>query len=138
VGILVGIGLWWLGMPFVLSLAFIAFVLEFIPTVGSVLSAAPAVLIAFTQSPSMALWVMLFYLVLQALEGNLLMPLIQQTVSRLPPALSLLIILIMGTLFGFLGLLVATPLLAVVIVLVKMLYLEGMLGQEVQLETGQA
>jgi predicted PurR-regulated permease PerM len=133
IGVLVALGLWWLGMPFVLSLAFIAFLLEFIPTVGSFLSAAPAVLIAFTQSPTMALWVLLFYLVVQTVEGNLLMPLIQQRVVHLPPALTLLTILIMGTLFGFLGLLVATPLLAVILVLVKMLYLEDTLGQKIQL-----
>jgi predicted PurR-regulated permease PerM len=133
IGVLVALGLWWLGMPFVLSLAFIAFLLEFIPTVGSFLSAAPALLIAFTQSPTMALWVLLFYLVVQTVEGNLLMPLIQQRVVHLPPALTLLTILIMGTLFGFLGLLVATPLLAVILVLVKMLYLEDTLGQKIQL-----
>lgn len=132
VGVIVGVGLWLLGIPFALTLAFLAFLLEFIPIVGPFLSAIPGILIAFTQGWTEALWVTLFYLVVQQLEGNLIMPLIQQRIVHLPPALALLAVLVMGTFFGFVGLLVATPLLAVVIVLVKMLYLKDTLGQKVE------
>jgi predicted PurR-regulated permease PerM len=132
VGVVVGVGLWLLGVPFALTLAFLAFLLEFIPIVGSFLSAVPGVLIAFTQGWTQVIAVTVFYLVVQQLEGNLLTPLIHQRVVQLPPALTLIAVLIMGTFFGFVGLLVATPLLAVVMVLVKMLYLKDTLGQKVE------
>jgi predicted PurR-regulated permease PerM len=132
VGVVVGIGLWLLGIPFALTLAFLAFLLEFIPIVGSFLSAVPGILIAFTQGWTQVIAVTVFYLVVQQLEGNLLTPLIHQRVVQLPPALTLIAVLIMGTFFGFVGLLVATPLLAVVMVLVKMLYLGDTLGQSTQ------
>jgi predicted PurR-regulated permease PerM len=132
VGVVVGVGLWVLGIPFALTLAFLAFLLEFIPIVGSFLSAVPGVLIAFTQGWTQVIAVTVFYLVVQQLEGNLLTPLIHQRVVQLPPALTLIAVLIMGTFFGFVGLLVATPLLAVVMVLVKMLYLGDTLGQSTQ------
>jgi predicted PurR-regulated permease PerM len=133
IGVVVGVGLWLLGLPFALTLAFLAFLLEFIPIVGSFLSAVPGILIAFTQGWTQVIAVTVFYLVVQQLEGNLLTPLIHQRVVDLPPALTLVAVLIMGTFFGFVGLLVATPLLAVVMVLVKMLYLKDTLGQKVEL-----
>jgi predicted PurR-regulated permease PerM len=126
------VGLSLLGMPFALTLAFLAFLLEFIPIVGPFLSSVPGILIAFTQGWTQVVAVTLFYLVVQQLEGNLITPLIQHRIVHLPPALTLISVLIMGTFFGFVGLLVATPLLAVVMVLVKMLYLNDTLGQKVE------
>jgi predicted PurR-regulated permease PerM len=132
VGALTGLGLWLIDMPLALALAIIAGLLSFIPFVGPVLSAAPAVLIALAEDPLMALWVVVIYIVIQLLEGNLITPQIEQRAVSLPPAVLLTSQLLMGVLLGFLGLLLATPLVVVVIVLTQMIYVQGMLGDPVR------
>ena len=79
----------------------------------------------FLDSPEKALTVGLAYLVIQLLEEHLLIPLLMKDGIDLPPALTIVAQAVMALLFGFLGLMVAVPLLAVVIVPVKMLYIEG-------------
>ena len=128
VGLITGIGLMVLGTPFALTLALLAGFFELIPFVGPILAAIPAVLVGLTESPWQALYVALLYLIIQQLEGNLITPLVYKHTVALPPVLTLAAVLIMGTLFGFLGLLVATPLLAVVVVLVRTLYKQDVLG----------
>lgn len=133
VGLLTALGLWLLGMPLVLVLAVIAFLMEFVPIIGPWLAAAPAILIALTQGSSQVLWVALLYFLIQQLEGNLILPLVQERAVDLPPALTLLAVFIMGALFGIIGVLVATPLLAVILVLIKMAYVHDVHGDEVKL-----
>lgn len=133
VGLVVGVGLWLLGVPLALSLGFLAGFLEFIPYVGPVLAAAPALLLAFAREPELALYVLLLYVGVQQFEGDLLTPIIQEVAVDLPPVVTLVATFVMGALFGMLGLLVATPLAAVVMVLVRMLYLEDVLGDTVDL-----
>lgn len=128
VGLLTGIGLMVLGMPFALTLGLLAGVLELIPFVGPILAAIPAVLVAFTEGPWRAVHIALFYLVIQQLEGNLIAPLVYKRTIALPPVLMLAAVLVMGTLFGFLGLFVAAPLLAILLVLVRTLYKQDVLG----------
>lgn len=132
VGIVTGVGLWILGIPLALLLGVFSGFLEFIPIAGPILSAVAPILIAFTIGPMRAVYVTLFYLVVQQLEGNLLTPIVQHKVVSLPPALTLTAVLVMGVLFGPLGVLVATPLAVVVFILVKMLYLEDILGSHRQ------
>ncbi|MBF2003851.1 MAG: AI-2E family transporter [Synechococcales cyanobacterium C42_A2020_086] len=127
VGIVVSLGLWILNVPLALVLGIIAALLEFIPVVGPVLAAVPGILIAFTLGLMPAIYVALFYLVVQQLEGNVLTPIVQQQVVSLPPVLGLSTVLAMGILFGVLGILVATPLTVVIFILVRMLYLRDML-----------
>ncbi|MBE9158732.1 AI-2E family transporter [Nodosilinea sp. LEGE 06152] len=123
VGLVTSLGLGLLNIPLALVLGLIAALLEFIPVLGPVLAAVPGILIAFTLSPVKALYVALFYLVLQQLEGNILTPIVQQRVVSLPPALGLSAVLAMGIVFGILGVLVATPFTVMVLITVRMLYL---------------
>lgn len=123
--------LWFLGVPLALVLGFIAGLLDFVPWVGPIAASIPAVLLAFTLGPTKALYVALAYLVIQQLEGNLVMPIVQHHAVSLPPVLVLLALTGFGLLFGILGILLATPLLVVAMVLVNKLYVEHGLGEEV-------
>ena len=136
IGTIVGLGLWFLGVPFALGLAFIAFVFEFIPTIGPWLAGVPAVLMALSQGPTTALWVIGLFFLVELLEGNVILPLIQRRTVDLPPALTLFAIFLLGSLFGLVGVLVAAPLAALTLVLVKMLYLRDALGDSVELPSG--
>jgi predicted PurR-regulated permease PerM len=124
VGLITGIGLWLLNVPLALSLGLIAGLLEFVPFLGPILSAIPALLVAFTQDGWTPLYVLLLYLAIQQVEGNVLMPVIQKWAVSLPPALGLLGVVIFGLLFGLLGVLFATPLMVVVMVFVQKLYVD--------------
>jgi len=117
-----------IGVQGALALALIAGLLEFIPTLGPLLSGALATAMAFLDSPGKALWVLLAVIIIQQLEGNLLIPWLMKGALDLPPALTLVTQAMMAVLFGFTGMLVAVPLLAAVIVPVRMLYVEDHLG----------
>ena len=130
IGVMVGIGLWTLGIPMALGLAILAGLLEFVPYIGPFLAAVPAVLIAFAQSPLDALYVLLLYWGVQQCENWALVPLIQKWTVELPPALAILSLVIFGVLFGIPGIIVAAPLMIVVMILVQKLYVEGMLGDK--------
>lgn len=133
VGLLTTLGLMLLGMPLAPVLGLLAAVLEFIPFFGPILAAVPAILLAFVEGPSQALYVALFYLVIQQLEGNLITPLAQKREASLPPVITLTAVVAFGILFGPLGIIVATPLALVLLVLVKMLYVEDVLGTPTRL-----
>jgi predicted PurR-regulated permease PerM len=124
VGCLTGLGLWALDVPFALSLAVIAGLLEFVPFIGPIVAAIPALLVGFAHSPTTALYVALLYLAIQQLEGYLLTPLVQRWAVSLPPAAAVLAVLLAGVLIGVPGLLFAVPLFVVVRVAVEKLYLE--------------
>jgi len=133
VAVLTGIGLWLLGIPSALSLGVIAGLLSFIPNLGPVLSVLPAFAVAVSESFSMVLWVGLLYLGIQTVESYLITPLIQRKAVSLPPVYTFMFQLSMGVLFGMLGLLLATPLGVVVLVLVKMLYIQDTLRESTTL-----
>lgn len=133
IGILTWVGLIILGIPSAAALAFFAMLVTFIPNLGPVLSAVPAVLIAWLQGPMMAVYVIVLYTVVQFIETYLVTPFIQRKAIRLPQALILTVQLAMGFAFGILGLLLATPLALVVLVLVQMLYVEDILEDKVKL-----
>ncbi len=111
-------------MPLALSLATIAGLLEFVPFVGPILAAIPAILIAFTHDQATALYVALLYVAIQQLEGYVLMPLVQRWAVALPPALGALSVVVFAVLFGLPGVFFAVPLTIVAMVLVRELYLE--------------
>ena len=129
IGVLTTLGLWLLGIPLALSLGLIAGLLSFIPNVGPILSVIPAALLGLMQSPQVALYVLLLYVGIQVVESNLLTPLVEQRTVYLPPALTLLAEVLFAVLIGGLGLLLAAPLTATALVLVKMLYIEDTLGE---------
>ncbi len=131
VGIVVGVGLSILGVPLALVLGLIAGLLEFIPVVGPILAGIPATLVALIQDPILGLYALIFYVVVQQLEGNVLTPIVQQKMVSLPPALTLTAILAMGLLFGPIGVLLATPVAVVFFILVRQIYLRDILGTPV-------
>lgn len=133
-GTLTALGLWFLGVPLALSLGILTALFNFIPNIGPFLAAAPAILIAFTQSPTQALYTAILFLIVQNLEGFVLTPLVQQRAVSLPPVLIISAQLLLGILFGFLGVLLAVPITAVVFVLIKMLYVEDLLGNQVKVK----
>jgi predicted PurR-regulated permease PerM len=115
-----------------LALGVIAGLLEFIPTIGPILSAIPAVAMGFIDSPQKALTIAVAYIGIQFLENHILIPVLMKGGVDLPPALTILAQALATLLFGFLGLMVAVPLMAASMVAVKMLYVEGVVGDPVQ------
>jgi predicted PurR-regulated permease PerM len=113
VGVLVYIGLSLLGIRFALLLAIIAGILELVPYIGPVLSAIPAVILAFFQMPILALWVLILYIIIQQLENYLLVPVIMKKVVGLNPVVVIIALLIGGKLLGILGIILAVPAAAV-------------------------
>ena len=134
IGVVSTIALLLLGVKAAVALGVIAGLLEFVPTVGPILAAVPAIAMGFLDSPEKALYVGLTYLVIQQLEGHVLIPMLMKEGMDLPPALTIVAQAVMALLFGFLGLMVAVPLLAAVIVPVKLLYVEGVLGDPVYVD----
>lgn len=128
IGVLVWVGLALLGTPLPLMLGLIAGLLEFIPIVGPFLAAIPAVLVAFTKGSTHVLLVLGLYTAIQQVESYLVTPIVQRYGTSLPPVLTLLATVAFGILFGALGIVVATPLMLTVYVLVKLLYVEDVLG----------
>ncbi len=127
VAMLVCGGLLILDVPLAPTLALLAGLFNFVPYVGALAGAVPAILVALTESPTLALWVALLFLCVQLLEGNVIAPLIQRRTIALAPALTILSQTILGTVFGILGLVVATPLTAAMVTAVRMLYVENVL-----------
>lgn len=113
------------------ALGLIAGLLEFIPTIGPIISAIPAIAMAFLDSPEKALIVTAAYVGIQFLENHLLIPMLMKGGVGVPPVLTILGQALFTLLFGFLGLLVAVPLLAATMVVIKLLYVEGVVGDDV-------
>jgi predicted PurR-regulated permease PerM len=131
VGVLTWLFLMLLGVPLSITLGLLAGLLDFIPNIGPFLAGIPAVLIALTVSPTVALYVLIFYFVVQSLESYVLTPILQQKTVKLPPAITVVAQVLLGVLIGGIGLILASPLAAVAFVLVRMLYLEDTLGERI-------
>jgi predicted PurR-regulated permease PerM len=127
IGLVVTLGLWAIGVPYALALGLFAGLVEFIPYLGPILSAGVALLVALGTEPKLVLWTLGLFIVVQQLENNVLQPLIQKSRVEIPPVLLIVVLFGMGLLFGVPGVLVATPLLAVVMVIVRRVYVERML-----------
>ena len=113
------------------ALGILAGLFEFIPTVGPILSALPAIAMGFLDSPEKALYVAFAFWGIQFAENHLLIPLLMKGGVDVPPVLTILSQALMALLFGFIGLMCAVPLLAAVLVAVKMLYVEDVVGEKV-------
>lgn len=130
VGIATTVGLILLDMPLALALGGMAFLFEFVPYLGPLLAALPAVLVALAVGPVETFYVILLYLGIQTVESYVLSPLVDQRSVSIPPVLTLFSQVLLGTSsLGILGVFIATPLTAVIMVLVKMLYIEDWLGE---------
>ncbi len=131
VGTLSGIGLALLGVPLASTLGVVAALCNFVPYVGALAGAVPAVFVALGQGGRPALWVVVLYCGVQTLEGYVIAPLIQRRTVSLPPVLTILSQTMLGTLFGPMGLILATPLVAAGTVAVRRVWVEGVLGDDV-------
>jgi predicted PurR-regulated permease PerM len=113
-----------LGVKAAFALGVLAGLFEFIPTVGPLLSAIPGVAMGFLDSPEKAAAVAMAYWGIQFLENHILIPLLMKGGMDLPPALTVITQALLALVFGFLGLMVAVPLLATAMVMVQVLYVE--------------
>jgi len=130
IGVLTWIGLSFIGVPLALTLGLIAGLFSFVPNFGPILSAVPAILLAFIDSPQKALYVLILFVVVQLIESNLVTPMIERRTVELPPVLTIASQLTLAILIGAVGLILATPILAVVMVLVQTVYIEDVLGDK--------
>lgn len=122
-GIASMIGLWALGVPLAFTLGLFTGFMIFIPYLGALLSEIPAVLVALSISGKMALYVVILYLGVHAMEGYILTPLVQKRAVRLLPIVTILAQFLMWILTGLLGVAIATPLTAAIWVVIKKMYL---------------
>ena len=120
-----------LGVPMAITVGVITGLFTFVPNIGAIIGLALGVLVALPQGMSTVGWVVGLYAVLQLLESNVITPLLQQQQTSIPPALLLSFQVIMGALAGFLGLMVATPLLAAALVLIQQAWIKDVLGEPV-------
>jgi predicted PurR-regulated permease PerM len=121
IGVATGIAYSVIGLPAALLLALIAAIMEVIPIVGPLLGAIPAVIMATTISPETALLTLGIYLLLQIIEGNVLVPMVMRNSVGLSPFLVLLSLLVGGTTGGILGAVVAVPIVAGITVILERL-----------------
>ena len=131
IAVATSLGLALLGVPLALALGIIAGLLDFIPYIGPIMAAVPAIMLALSESPTLALYVVLLFVGLQLLEGYIVLPLIERKTVSLPPALTISMQVLLGSLFGLSGIALATPFAAVITVLVAMLYVQDVLGDPV-------
>lgn len=132
-GTLTGLAMWILGIPLPFMLGLLTGLLHFIPNIGAIIASVPAILLGLMAGgPMKAVYVIAVYVFVQNLEGFVLTPLVQQKTVSLPPALIILSQLLMGMLFGTIGVLLATPMLTTLIVLIRMLYVEDILGDRAE------
>ncbi len=109
VGLTVFVGLSLFHIKYALLLGVVAMIFELVPVVGPVMSAIPAILLAFAQSPSLGIWVTIFYIILQQTESHVLAPLILGRTVGLHPVTVVIALLIGAKLDGILGILLAVP-----------------------------
>ena len=102
-------------------LGILAGLLEFVPTIGPILSSVPAIAMGFVDSPEKAVAVAIAYVGIQFIENHLLIPILMKEGVNIPPALTIVMQALMAIVFGVLGLLVAVPLLAAVMITVRIL-----------------
>jgi len=129
IGIMTTLGLMIINVPLALSLGIIAALMAFIPLVGPLIALVPAVLVGLLQSPETALWVFLLYLVVQNIDNYVLTPIVVKQTIRMPPAMIIVAQLMMGVLFGRIGLLVAAPFAAAVMKFTQMVYVQDFLNR---------
>jgi predicted PurR-regulated permease PerM len=131
VAVTTAIGLWALGVTSALALGLLAGLLTFIPFLGPLIAAIVGILVSLADGVATAAWVAVLYIGVQTAEG-MLEPLVQQRAVYLPPVLLLVSQLTLGVLVGFVGIVLATPLAAALMVLVQMLYVEDVLHDSME------
>lgn len=133
IGLLAMCAVWIIGAPSPLALGLIAGIGEFIPYLGPILAAIPAILVALTKSPELALWTLVAYLVIHQIEGQIIAPLVQRRLVAIPPAVLLLGIGALTYLFGMIAIIFAAPIAVVVFTAINLIYVRDTLGENTEL-----
>jgi predicted PurR-regulated permease PerM len=133
IGSLSTIAVWLIGLPSPLALGVIAGLAEFIPYVGPILAAIPALLVATTQGSNAVVWTLIAYILIHQLEGNLIAPLIQRQLIFIPPAVMLLAIVTILFVFGGFSVIFAGPIAVIIFVAINKIYVRDSLGEEAAL-----
>jgi predicted PurR-regulated permease PerM len=128
VGTIIGLGLWIIGVPAPLALGLLTGLAQFVPIVGPIASAVPALLLAATGGMQTLVLTGALYIGVSQLEANLITPLVQKNIAALPAVLGIFAVVGLGILFGPLGVLFATPLALVLYTIVTMVYRQDILG----------
>ena len=126
--VLITVGLMIIGIPLTMVLGLITGILEIVPNFGPLIAMIPGVLLAITVSTNTAIIVALLYIICQTIVANIVTPLLQKKIIHLPPALTLMSQLLMGALSGVLGIILAVPLLAILMILIDELYIKKSTG----------
>ena len=132
IGLLAGLGTWLIGLPAPLALGLFAGLAQFVPFIGAIIGAVPALILALTGGEWTFLWTLFLFIAIQQVESNMITPLVQRHLLEIPPALLLFAVIAVGLAFGIVGLIVAAPLTIVIFVLVKLLYVRETLGVAVE------
>jgi len=132
IGLLTSLGMWMIGMPSPLALGTLAGLLSFVPNAGPILAGAPGVLLALPEGPWMVFAALSVYMVTQAIDSELISPLVDQYTITIPPAVLIITQIVMAVLTGAWGVLIATPLLVVVLVLTQQLYVREYLKKPIK------
>lgn len=127
IGVITGIGLWIIGIPLALSLGLLAGALAFIPYLGPILSAIPALLVGFTVGYAELMYVAILFVMVQFIESYLVTPYIQKKAVQIPPALLIIVQFWLSLIGGLLGLLLAGPITVLMMVIVNRVYINGWL-----------
>jgi predicted PurR-regulated permease PerM len=117
--VLLWIGLTAIGLDFAIFFAVLSALLVVVPYFGAIAGAIPPVLFALTDSPGKAILALVVYVVVQQLESNVTIPVVMAQRTRLHPALIAVGVVVVGQLFGFVGLFVAVPILALLVICVE-------------------
>jgi predicted PurR-regulated permease PerM len=132
VGLMTWIGLALIGVPAPALLGLIAGTLTFVPYAGPIAASVPIVLSALLEGPATLAYAMVYYTVVQSIEGFIITPLVQEKAVMLPPALTLAAEVFMGLLFGVIGVVLSVPAAALAVPLVRMVYIEDFWGLQVR------
>ncbi len=136
VGVLVGVSMYALAIPYAILLGLLAFVLEFIPFLGVLISGATCVLVALTQGVVKALIVLAVFVIIHVIEGDVVGPRIVGSAIGLHPAISIIALIAGAELFGLWGALFAAPIAGVVQAVTVAFWREWKLAHPEQFPTG--
>jgi predicted PurR-regulated permease PerM len=129
VGTLIGLGAWAIGLPGPVALGLLAGLAGFVPIIGPIIAMIPALVVAIGEGGAILLWTAILYLSVQQLEANLVTPLLQRKIVRVPPVVLLFSIVSLAFIFGVPGVIVAAPLTATLYILIREFYVKDLLGE---------
>ncbi|GGL60180.1 AI-2E family transporter [Wenxinia marina] len=123
VGVGTGLGVWWIGLPAPLILGTIAALFEFVPVIGPIAAALPALVMALSQGTGPFLWTLALYVGVQQVESNMILPALEGRVAEIPPALLIVAFALTGSVLGLVGVVITAPLTIALMTMVQRLWL---------------